>query len=57
VTLNSESRITYPAEFADERSVELQGEAIFDVTHDADRPFMVATADMNVKVLGTIFDV
>jgi len=57
VTLNAESRLTYPAVFANERSVELLGEAIFDVTHDSNRPFTVATADMNVKVLGTVFDV
>ena len=57
VTLNVESRLKYPAVFAGERSVELQGEAIFDVTHDSDRPFTVATTEMNVKVLGTVFDV
>ena len=57
VTLNVESRLTYPDVFADERTVELQGEAIFDVTPDSERPFTVATAGMNVKVLGTVFDV
>ena len=57
VTLNAESRLTFPAVFANERSVELQGEAIFDVTHDNNRQFVVTTADMNVRVLGTVFDV
>jgi hypothetical protein len=33
VTLNAESRLTYPDVFTGERSVELLGEAIFDVTH------------------------
>ena len=57
VTLNAESRLTYPAVFTNERSVELQGEALFDVTSDADRPFTVTTTDMKVRVLGTVFDV
>ena len=57
VTLNVESSLKYPAVFAGERSVELQGEALFDVTHDSDHPFTVVTADMNVSVLGTVFDI
>ena len=54
VTLNAESNLKYPSAFAGERSVELQGEAIFDVTHNG-LPFTVATLDMNIKVLGTVF--
>ena len=57
VMLNAESRLTYPAVFTGERSVELQGEALFNVTSDVDRPFTVATTDMKVRVLGTVFDV
>ena len=57
VTLNVASRLKYPAVFAGERTVELQGGAIFDVTPDSERPFTVATTDMNVSVLGTVFDV
>ena len=57
VTLNVGSILIYPTEFTDERSVELQGGAIFEVTHDSDKPFTVATTGMNVKVLGTVFDV
>ena len=58
VTLNAESLLTYPADFADnERSVELQGEALFDVTPDNERPFTVTTTDVKVSVLGTVFDV
>ena len=57
VTLNAESRLKYPAVFANERSVELQGEALFEVTSDPERPFTVATTDMDVSVLGTVFDV
>lgn len=33
------------------------GEAAFDVTHDAARPFIVHAGDRNVRVLGTAFDV
>ena len=58
VTLNAESRMIYPEAFSgDKRLVELHGEALFDVTPDSIRPFTVATSDMDVKVLGTIFDV
>ena len=40
------------------RSVELvEGEASFRVTHDADRPFVVAAGAKSVRVLGTEFDV
>ena len=58
VTLNAESRMKYPAEFyGNERSVELQGEALFEVTADPGRPFTVKTESMEIKVLGTVFDV
>lgn len=40
------------------RQVELlRGEAFFDVAHDAERPFLVLTADSRVQVIGTRFDV
>ena len=57
VTLNAESRLTYTDTFDKERTVELQGEAIFEVTPDPERPFTVTTTDMKVSVLGTVFDV
>ena len=58
VTLNAGSRIKYPANFTeDERSVELAGEALFNVTSDPTRPFIVKTENMNVRVVGTVFDV
>ena len=40
-----------------ERRVRLEGEAYLDVAHDVDRPFVVETSRMEVKVLGTSFDV
>ena len=58
VTLNAGSRIIYPIRFSgDERKVELYGEALFDVTSDPERPFMVKTEIMNIRVVGTVFNV
>ncbi|WP_142687958.1 FecR family protein [Chitinophaga polysaccharea] len=58
VWLNSGSRISYPANFTDSlREVELEGEAYFDVAKNPGRPFIVHTHDINIKVLGTAFNV
>lgn len=58
VWLNSGSKLIYPARFADKkREVYLEGEAIFEVSHNKQRPFHVITRDMEIKVLGTVFDV
>uniref|UniRef100_A0AB33J9M8 FecR domain-containing protein n=1 Tax=Prevotella sp. GTC17260 TaxID=3236796 RepID=A0AB33J9M8_9BACT len=58
VTLNSNSRLTYPAQFdGDERQVSLSGEAYFDVSKDQKHPFIVKTPyDAHVKVYGTHFN-
>jgi ferric-dicitrate binding protein FerR (iron transport regulator) len=58
VTLNAESRLVFPRRFTgDERRVRLEGEAFFEVTGDASRPFVVETGEMEVRVLGTSFNV
>ncbi len=57
VTLNSNSRIQYPKTFKHTRSVSLTGEAFFTVTPDTTRPFVITTDDIEVKVLGTEFNV
>jgi len=58
VWLNSGSRFTYPVVFnSDKREVHLVGEAIFDVSHNKEKPFYVVTNDYDVKVLGTVFNV
>lgn len=58
VWLNSGSRISYPANFTDSvREVQLAGEAYFDVAKHSERPFVVLTRDINIKVLGTVFNV
>ena len=43
--------------FTTERIVNLNGEACFDIRPDQHSPFIVKTALINVKVLGTIFNV
>lgn len=58
VWLNRDSKLSYPDTFASEsRIVQLEGEAYFEVSHQEDKPFFVETADMQVKVLGTHFDI
>ncbi|MFC7524079.1 FecR family protein [Parapedobacter sp. GCM10030251] len=58
VWLNADSRLTYPASFhGAKREVELVGEGYFEVTHDADRPFVVKVRDAAVNVLGTRFNI
>ncbi len=58
VILNSESKITYPSAFHGEsREVVLDGEAFFDVVPDKNLPFIVATNAVNIRVLGTSFNV
>ncbi len=57
VYLNSGSKLIYPVKFEpNKREVYLEGEAIFEVTHDATHPFYVISRDLEVKVLGTIFN-
>ncbi len=57
--LNANSTLVYDIEWEDEtaRRVELEGEAFFDITHDPAHPFYVKTSRMEVKVLGTAFNV
>ena len=58
VLLSANSQLEYLKEFTDtQRNVRLVGEARFDVTKDADRPFIVVTEQLQTRVLGTVFDV
>ncbi len=59
VWLNSGSNLTYNnRKFGKEsRAVVLVGEAYFEVAHDADHPFIIHAGKINVKVLGTAFDI
>ncbi|GAB1453467.1 FecR family protein [Draconibacterium sp.] len=55
--LNSGSTLEYPVQFSKNRNLKLTGEAFFDVHHDAEHPFIVNTANLSTKVLGTQFNV
>lgn len=59
VWLNSGSKLIYPTAFnTQSREVFLEGEGIFDVAHNKERPFFVRAANnYSVRVVGTIFNV
>ena len=57
VWLNASTSIRYAKSFNKDRQVWLEGEAYFDVTHDANRPFKVEAGDLTTTVLGTSFNV
>lgn len=58
VWLNANSSINFPTKFLNkERRVQTSGEVYFDVTHDANRPFIVETGSQTIKVLGTEFNI
>jgi transmembrane sensor len=58
VCLNAASSLKYPTAFVgSERHVELNGEAYFEVTKNKNMPFTVSAGAVNVKVLGTHFDI
>ena len=57
VLLNSGSRLLYPTSFTKkERKVFLYGEAYFEVAKDDNCPFRILSGDIDVKVLGTKFN-
>lgn len=58
VTLNHFSSLTYPKRFQQqERTVSLCGEAYFEVRKDTKHPFVVQTDAVDIRVLGTQFNV
>ncbi len=58
IWLNAATTITYPTAFpGDERRVQIQGEAYFEIAHDATKPFIVSVNGMGVQVLGTHFNI
>ena len=58
VNLNYGSKIKYPRNFTgDTREITLSGEAYFDIAHNPDRPFIVRTGNLNIKAMGTEFNV
>ena len=59
VILNAESSLKYPVSFihGKNRHVFLTGEGYFDVVKDANHPFIVSSEDLDIRVLGTKFNV
>lgn len=57
VWLNAGSRLVYPSAFTKERRVYLTGEGSFKVAKDKTRPFIVSTQTLDIKALGTEFNV
>lgn len=55
--LNAGSRITYPTVFTgSERRIFVEGEIFAEVAENPEKPFYIASGDVNVKVLGTTFN-
>lgn len=58
VWLNAGSKLTYNRDFNQQlREVSLTGEGFFDVARNKEKPFIIHTSTINVKVLGTVFNV
>ncbi len=58
VVLNAGSRLVYDKDYGkDIREVTLIGEGFFDVAKDKEKPFIIHTSAINIKVLGTVFNV
>lgn len=57
VWLNKHTELKYPRSFAnDHRTVYLEGEGYFEVTKNPEKPFVVQSEAMQVRVLGTTFN-
>ncbi|MGK2863198.1 MAG: FecR family protein, partial [Chitinophagaceae bacterium] len=57
-TLNKHSALTYPSSFKGKtRNVKLKGEAFFSVKPDRQKPFIIEANDVQVKVVGTSFNI
>jgi ferric-dicitrate binding protein FerR (iron transport regulator) len=57
VWLNSKSKFSYPQNFSQQnRTVSLNGEAYFEVAHNAELPFVVKTGRADIAVKGTKFN-
>jgi transmembrane sensor len=58
VWLNAESSLRFPTAFAGkDRSVQLTGEAYFEVAADKSKPFLVKAGSTETRVLGTHFNI
>lgn len=58
VWLNSNSSLNYPESFSGtKRTVQLKGEAYFEIEKNPDMPFIIENDEFNVQVLGTSFNI
>jgi transmembrane sensor len=58
VWLNAGSRLSYDSLYGTNlREVTLSGEAYFDVVRNPNKPFIIHTGKINIRVLGTVFNV
>lgn len=59
IRLNSGSKLSYSKNFNSkiEREVRLEGEAYFEIVHNENRPFIIHTPVMEIRDLGTTFNV
>lgn len=58
VYLAGKTSLQYPKHFAPaRREVSLQGDALFDITGNRTRPFLIETEEARIEVLGTAFNV
>jgi len=59
VYLNAMSKLSFPKRFehGKKREIKLEGEAFFEVKHDAGRPFIVHSGTLQTRVLGTSFNI
>jgi ferric-dicitrate binding protein FerR (iron transport regulator) len=56
VQLNAGSLLVYPQHFGKTREIYLNGEAYFTIVRNEKSPFIVKTTDMDIEVLGTVFN-
>lgn len=58
VWLSPNSTLKYPDKFSgNSRMVALEGEAFFEVAHDASHPFIIQSGQVSTRVLGTSFNI
>ncbi len=55
--LNTNTRLRVDYSEQERRVLLLQGQALFDVAKDADRPFVVVAGEQRITAIGTVFDV
>ena len=57
VWLNAGSRLLYMGLWSGRTRAQLTGRLIFDVVRNPEQPFTIHTRDMDIRVLGTAFNV